>query len=83
MVEAIGLASDLLTLTVAVYKTSKSLYEAVSSLQSQRKTIKDIQIDLVSLLTVLEKVQEQVQSLYDIKRLEPLRQLLNCCMIVC
>ncbi|KAI4264863.1 MAG: hypothetical protein L6R42_000048, partial [Xanthoria sp. 1 TBL-2021] len=80
MAEAVGLASSLLTLTVAVYKTSKSLYEAVSSLQCQRKTIKDIQADLQSLVTVLEKVHEQIQSSHSIERLEPLRQPLNCYM---
>lgn len=83
MAEAVGLASGLLTLTMAVYKTSKSLYEAVSSLQSQRKTIKDIEADLKSLVTVLEKVHEQIQSSQNIKRLEPLRQPLDCCMTVC
>ncbi|KAL8696017.1 MAG: hypothetical protein Q9201_007864 [Fulgogasparrea decipioides] len=80
MAEVIGLASGLLTLTVAAYKTSKSLYETVSSLQSQRKTIKDIQADLNSLVTVLEKVHEHIQSSHNIKRLEPLRQPVDCCM---
>ena len=72
MAEAVGLASGLLTLTVAAYKTSKSLYETVSRLQSQWKTVKGIQADLKSLVTVLEKVHEQIQSSHDIERLEPL-----------
>ena len=83
MAEAVGLASGLLTLTMAVYKTSKSLYEAVSSLHSQRKTIKDIEADLKSLVTVLEKVHEQIQSSQNIERLEPLQQPSDCCMTVC
>ena len=78
-----GLASGLLALTVATYKASKSLYKAVSSFQSQRKTIKDIQADLKSLTTVLGKVHEQIQSSHDIERFEPLRQPLNCCMTAC
>ena len=49
MAEAVGLA-----LTVAAYKTSKSLHEAVSIFKSQRKPIKDIQADLKFLITVLE-----------------------------
>ncbi|KAL8637401.1 MAG: hypothetical protein Q9228_005320 [Teloschistes exilis] len=83
MAEAVGLASSLLALTVAAYKTSKSLYEAVSNFQSQRKTIKDIQADLKSLITVLDKVHEQIQSSHDIERLEPLRQPLTCCTTAC
>ncbi|KAL9002000.1 MAG: hypothetical protein Q9188_005052 [Gyalolechia gomerana] len=81
--EALGLASGLLTLTVAAYKTSKSLYEAVSSFQSQRKTIKDIQAHVQSLVTLLEKIQEQIQSSQEIERLEPLQQPLNCCNTAC
>ena len=69
MAEAVGLASGLLALTVAAYKTSKSLYEAVSSFQSQ-----DIQADLKSLVIVFGKVEEQILSSQDIERLEPLRQ---------
>ena len=83
MAEAVGLASGLLTLTVAACKASKSLYEVVSSFQSQRKTIKDVQTDLKSLVTVLEKVHEQTQSSHEIKRLELLRQPLYCCMTAC
>lgn len=83
MAEPVGLASGLLALTVAAYKTSKSLYEAVSSFQSQRKTIKDFQTDLQSLIAVLGKVYEQVQSSQDIERLESLRKPLYCCMTAC
>ncbi|KAL2058793.1 hypothetical protein ABVK25_000084 [Lepraria finkii] len=83
MAEAVGLASGLLALTVAAYKTSKSLYEAVSSFQSHRKTIKDIQADSKSLITVLGKIHEQIQSPHDVERLEPLRQPLNCCKTAC
>lgn len=83
MAEAVGLASGLLTLAVAAYKSSKSLHEALSSFQSQRKTIKDIQADSKLLITVLEKIHEQIQSSHDIDRLEPLRQPLYCCMTAC
>ena len=83
MAEAVGLASGLLALTVAAYKTSKSLYEAVSSFQSHRKTIKDIQADSKSLIPVLGKIHEQIQSSHDVERLEPLRQPLDCCKTAC
>lgn len=83
MAEAVGLASGILTLTVATYNTTKSLLEAVSSFQSQRKTIKDIEADLKSLHTVLGKIYEQIQRSHDIERLEPLREPLNCCKIAC
>ena len=46
MAEAVGLASGLLTLVVFTFDASKSLYEALSSLKSQRQTIKDILVDL-------------------------------------
>ena len=83
MAEAVGLASGLLTLTVSAYKTSKSLYEAVSSFKSQRKTIKDIQADLNSLVTVLGKINEQIQSSQDVESLESLRQPVSCCDLTC
>ena len=83
MAEAVGLASGLLTLTVAAYKSSKSLYEVVSSFQSQRKSIKDIQTNLNSLVTVIGKIHEQIQSSQEVERLEALRQPLNCCVTTC
>jgi hypothetical protein len=79
MAEVIGLASGLLTLTIFAYDTSKSLYEAVSSFKSQRKTIKDFQADLSSLVAALEKIREQIQLSQEIERLEPLRKPLYHC----
>jgi len=83
MAEAVGLASGLLTLTIFAYDTSKSLYEAVSSFKSQRKTIKDVLADLDSLVTVLENINKQAQRSQEIERLEPLREPLNCCTTTC
>lgn len=83
MAEAVGLASGLLTLIIFAYDTSKSLYEAVSSFKSQRKTIKDVLADLDSLVTVLEKIHEQAQRSQEVERLEPLREPLNCCTTTC
>lgn len=83
MAEAVGLASGLLALTVAAYKASKSLHNAVSDFQSQRKTIRDIRADSRSLVAALEMIQEMVQTSHDSERLEPLRQPLNCCMTAC
>lgn len=83
MAEAVGLASGLLTLIIFAYNTSKSLYEAVSSFQSQRKTIKDVLADLDSLVTMLEKINEQAQRSQEVERLEPLREPLNYCATTC
>ena len=83
MAEAVGLASSLLALTIFAYDTSKSLYEAVSSFKSQRKTIKDVEDDLLSLVTVLGSIREQAQCAQEVEILEPLRQPLNCCATVC
>ena len=65
MAEAIGAASSILALTIFAYNTSKSLYEAVSSFKSQRKTIKDVQTDLGALVAVLGLVREQAQGSED------------------
>lgn len=83
MAEAVGLASGLLTLTIFAYDASKSLYNAVSSFKSQRKTIKNVLADLDSLVTVLEKINEQAQRSQEVERLEPLREPLNCCATTC
>ena len=78
-----SLASGLLALTIFAYDTSKSLYEAVSSFKSQRKTIKDIQGDIGSLLTVLESIRKQIKTPQDADKFESLRQPLSCCLKTC
>ncbi len=83
MAEAVGLASSLLTLIIFTYNTSKSLYEAVSSFKSQRKTIKDVLADIDSLVTVLKKIHEQAQCSEEVERLEPLQEPLNYCTTTC
>jgi DNA repair ATPase RecN len=83
MAEAVGLASGLLTLIIFAYDTSKSLYKAVSSFKSQRKTIKDVLADLDSLVTVFKKIHEQAQRSQEVERLKPLREPLNCCTTTC
>lgn len=83
MAEAVGFASALLGLTVFTLNTSKSLYDAVSSFKSQRKTIKDLQNDISSLVTVLGSVQAQAQMSQEVERLEPLRTPLECCLTTC
>jgi hypothetical protein len=83
MAEAVGLTSALLSLTIFTYHTSKSLYEAVSSFKSQRKTIRDLQADLSSLVSVLESIHKQAQHSQEVERLEPLRQPLECCSTTC
>lgn len=83
MAEVIGLASGLLTLTIFASETSKSLYEAVSSFKSQRKTIIDVQVDLKSLVDILGKITEQAQLPREVERLEHLRNQVNCCTVTC
>jgi hypothetical protein len=74
MAEAVGLASGV---------SSKSLYEAISSFKSQRKTVKDILTNLESLVAVLSSIREQAQRSSEVARLEPLREPLNCCATTC
>lgn len=83
MAEAVGFASALLTLTLSAYDTSKSLYEAVSSFKSQRKTIKDLQTDLGSLVAVLGSIRTQLEISQEVERLGPLREPLECCLTTC
>lgn len=83
MAEAVGLASGLLTLVMFTFDASKSLYEAISSLKSQRQTIKDILVDLDVLVTLLTTVHEQAQRPTETGKLEPLRQPLECCAKTC
>lgn len=83
MAEAIGLASGILTLVIFTYDTSKSLYEAVSSFKSQRKTVRDILTDLDSLVTILASIRVQAQHSSEVARLEPLREPLKCCATIC
>lgn len=83
MVEVVGITSGLLPLAVAAYGASKSLHEAVSNLQSQRKTIRDIRDDSRSLVAVLETIEERIQGSSDLERLEPLRPPLDCCTTAC
>jgi Fungal N-terminal domain of STAND proteins len=64
-----------LALTIFAYNTSKSLYEAVSSFRSQRRTIQDVQTDLGSLIAVLGLIRESE----DDTKFEPLRQPVQCC----
>jgi hypothetical protein len=83
MAEAIGAASSILALTIFAYNTSKSLYEAVSSFRSQRRTIQDVQTDLGSLVAVLGLIREQTQGSEDDTKFEPLRQPVQCCTTTC
>lgn len=83
MAEVVGFASALLTLAVLALDTSKSLYEAVSRFKSQRKTIKDLQTDLSSLIAVLGSIRTQAQNSQEVERLELLRHPLECCLTTC
>jgi aspartate oxidase len=83
MAEAIGAASGVLTLTIFVFKASKSLLEAVSSLKSQRRTIRDIQTDLEALVAVLDSIRQQVQASENDSKFEPLREPMKCCTKIC
>lgn len=83
MAEAVGLASGLLTLVVFTFNASKSLYKAISSLKSQRQTIKDILVDLDALVILLTTVHERAQRPTETGKLEPLRQPLEYCATTC
>lgn len=83
MAEAVGLASAILGLTIFAYDTSKSLYEAVSSFRTQRKTVKDLQDELNSLTTILGSIRTYAGGSEEAQRLEPLRKPLECCLTIC
>jgi DNA mismatch repair ATPase MutS len=83
MAEAVGLASAILGLTIFAYDTSKSLYEAVSSFRTQRKTVKDLQDELNSLTTILGSIRTYAEGLEEVQRLEPLRKPLERCLTIC
>ncbi|KAB8240144.1 hypothetical protein BDV35DRAFT_374571 [Aspergillus flavus] len=83
MAEAVGLASAILGLTIFAYDTSKSLYEAVSSFRTQRKTVKDLQDELNSLTTILGSIRTYAGGSEEVQRLEPLRKPLECCLTIC
>lgn len=83
MTEAVGFVSALLGLSVFTYNTSKSLYEAVASFKSQRKTIKDLQVELNSLVVIIGSIKTQAEDSEGSRRLEPLQQPLKCCLEIC
>lgn len=83
MAEAVGTASGVLALTVFAFKASKSLFEAVSSFTSQRRTIQDIQTDLGALVAVFDLIIQQAQGSGNESKLEPLREPVKCCTKSC
>ena len=83
MAEAVGFASALLALIEFAFKTSKSLYETISSFRSQRQTIKETLADLNALITVLTTIRERAQQPTEAAKLEPLRQPVDCCAQTC
>ena len=83
MAGIIGEVSSILALTIFAFESSKSLYDAVSSFKSQRQTIREVQTDLGSLVTVLDLIRQQAQRSQDGAELEPLRQPLQCCQATC
>jgi len=79
MAEAIGLASGLLTIATFAFQTTTSLYEAIQSLKSQRKTVLDLKEDIGSLKAVLSSLSEQLNGDEANNRFEPIRNpLYNC-----
>ncbi|KAJ5908035.1 hypothetical protein N7495_000717 [Penicillium taxi] len=76
-------ASAVLALALFAIDTSKSLYQAVIKIKSQKKEIKDLRSDLTSLVSVLESIQVQAKTTRDASRLESLRHPLNCCLQAC
>jgi Fungal N-terminal domain of STAND proteins len=79
----ISVTAGLLTLAIFVCNTSKTVYETIESFKDRRKAVRDVQDELKSMVTVLDKIQEQAQRQHDIDRLEPLRLPLICCADVC
>lgn len=67
MVEAVGIASGLLTLTTFAFEGSISLYETIRSFQSHQQRVRDLVYELSALATVLSSLTETVHAISDIK----------------
>lgn len=79
----VGEAASILTLAIFAFDTSKSLYEAVASFRSQRNAVQELQIDLGSLVSVLDLIRHQVQGSDDDRKFQPLRHPIQCCASTC
>jgi hypothetical protein len=58
MADPISTASGILTLVVFAFKSSKLLYDAVSSFQSNQRTVRELREELEALDGVLESLQD-------------------------
>jgi hypothetical protein len=58
MAEPIGIASGLLALSVFAFQSSVSLYQAVESFQSTKRTIRELKEELEALDGVLQSLQQ-------------------------
>ena len=79
MADSARLASSLLALISATYKSVAFLYEETSRLQSQRQTIKDVLADLDALVKLLTTINKRAQQPSEAAKLEPIREPLKCC----
>lgn len=83
MAEVVGAAASVLALAIFAYDTSKTLYEAVASFKSHRRTVKEVEADLASLTAAPDSIRNQLQHSDNTAKFEPLRQPLSCCFAVC
>jgi len=58
MADPVSAASGILTIVVFAFQSSKCLYEAVSSFQSNQRTIRDLKEELEALNEVLEFLRQ-------------------------
>lgn len=79
MAELIGVAASVIGIVTAALQFSKLSHEAVSSFQSGRRDIRDIQDDLSGLITVLEAIYAQQSANLNSDKLQPLKEPLTCC----
>lgn len=60
MAEAIGVASGLLALSLFALKSTTTLYNTISSFQSHNSRVKDLQLELEALTSVLGPLSDTI-----------------------
>lgn len=84
MAEPIGIASGILALVVAAYKTSVTLTECIQSFRDQPKKVRELRDQVGGIQSTLQTINRQAASTgADGGRLEPLRAPLLSCERIC
>lgn len=84
MTEVLGAFASVITIAAVAFELCTSSHNIISSFQSQRKDVKEIQSDLGALIAILELIQQRGRgsATCNDDTLEPLRGPLQCCQAV-